>query len=168
MALRQLGPKLSVAASVAMIAALSLLNAPPIVLTTGAETDANRDLRAVAHHTAALHTGALSQRNLHLSAVPGLLDTPLSHELQLGDRITLNGRRGIKRVLVVTGIKRTTMNLDDADDADSDQRAKFVIVTARDEESRDGTPVRFIIDDHPTLDGREAATSSRHSQARAL
>ncbi|MEO1709992.1 MAG: hypothetical protein AAFR70_06975 [Pseudomonadota bacterium] len=166
MALRQLGPKLSVAAAAAMIAALSLLNAPPNLLTTAAETDANRDLRAVAHHTAALHTGALSQRNLHLSAVPGQLDTPLSRELQLGDRITLNGRRGIKRVLVVTSIKRTTMNLDD--DADPEQRAKFVIVTARDEESRDASPVRFIIDDHPTMDGREATTSSRHSQARAL
>ncbi|MEM1307086.1 MAG: hypothetical protein AAGG99_06155 [Pseudomonadota bacterium] len=148
----------SVVAVVTVVGAITVMIgafAPVSWIAGDTAGKAQRELAAIAIHNRHVQPRyvdrSLIRKSSHGDAEQLYPDT----SLRVGDRITVAGQKGLKRVLEVVSLRRTSLrqatpatrpgSVPEAEDAGA--LYDLIIVTARDVENPSARTVRFLIDD---------------------
>ncbi|MEL6297697.1 MAG: hypothetical protein AAFQ45_03915 [Pseudomonadota bacterium] len=109
---------------------------------------------------------ALNPKHLHLSARAELPSDRRQRRFEVGDRITVGGAIGLKRIFKVVDIRRA--RLDHGPDLSGrGQTTSITVVTAVDLEHPDDKPLRFIVEGDGAR-GENPKSASLQTGARAL
>lgn len=129
------------AGAVVTIAAAATVTAVPEVVSQDSASSVQRELRHIHLDQADSSGSPIEKRYLKLSSVGA--ETGQISSLDVGDRITVGGKAGLKSVLEIVSVKTTSVHFPSAGQT---APSTIKIVMARDVEVPHRDPIRLIFD----------------------